>query len=243
MENIKKYINDILDSNAKYNNFLTDKPYSLEFKKLATNWSKLPLYQNKTSISDFFNLLNTKQVILVVSGTGSGKTVLIPKFYLKYLIYMNVNKKIAITNPKIVTTKYNAKYSAQTLDVELGEEVGYKYKGKSMTSDKSKLLYVTDGLILSLISGTDKLLSDYAGVIIDEAHERHIQIDLLIKLLKDIICTNIIDGQNKTILKGDKIEVIKTIINDNKIIIKHKNETYLLIKDNFIYFNYWFEKI
>lgn len=182
-------INDILDSKGKNKNFLNNNLYSDEYIKFANKWSKLPLYQNKNSIKDFFDLLNTKQVILVISGTGSGKTVLIPKFFLKYLYYNDItDKKIAITNPKIVTTQSNAIYNAKTLDVELGKEVGYKYKGssKSCFGDKTKLLYATDGLILSLCY-TDNLLTEYAGVIVDEAHERNIQIDVLLKQLKNIV--------------------------------------------------------
>jgi len=189
MDIIKKNINDILDINGKENNFLTGLPYSDEYKTLAKSWCKLPLYDDKNKVKDFFNLLDTKQVILLISGTGSGKTVLVPKYFLKYITLLNINKKIAMTNPKILTTYYNAEYGAKTLDVKLGEQVGYKYKGakKNSTSPDTKLLYVTDGLILSIMYGDDKLLSDYAGIIIDEAHERSIQIDLLLKLLKDII--------------------------------------------------------
>lgn len=189
MDIIKNNINDILDINGKETNFLTGLPYSDEYKNLAKSWCKLPLYDDKNKVQDFFNLLDTKQVILLISGTGSGKTVLVPKYFLKYITLLNINKKIAMTNPKQLTTYYNAEYGARALDVKLGEQVGYKYKGakKNSTSPDTKLLYVTDGLILSIIYGDDKLLSDYAGIIIDEAHERSIQIDLLLKLLKDII--------------------------------------------------------
>jgi len=180
-------MNDILDSQGKNLNFLTNQPYSEEYKKLAKKWSQLPMYNQ--NVSEFFNLLENKQVILLSSGTGSGKTVIVPKFFLKYIINNNIPGKIAITNPKILTTHENADYGARTLDVKLGEEVGYKYKGapSNSMSDKTKLLYVTDGLLYAIIANRDKLLSEFAGVIIDEAHERNIQIDLLLKLLKEIV--------------------------------------------------------
>ena len=189
---MKKY-EDILDSKKEDNNiklnFLTHEPYSDNFYKLADKWSKLPIYSNKKTTEEFFNLVNTKQVILLTSGTGSGKTVLIPKFLLKYAINNNISGKIAITNPKILSTKANAVYAAQTLDVELGNEVGFKYKNSpaKFNSDKTKLLYLTDGTLRSIIINLDNNLSEYCGVIIDEAHERHIQIDLVLKLLKDIV--------------------------------------------------------
>ena len=63
------------------------------------------------------------------------------------------------------------------------------------------------------------------------------------KTLKDIECTNSITGTNKTIKSGSTIEVKKTIPSDNKIVIKFDNDLYNLTNSNFIYFNYWFEKL
>ena len=57
MNLIEKNINDILDSTGKNNNFLNDKPYSEEYKELALKWSKLPMYTDKKSIKQFFELL------------------------------------------------------------------------------------------------------------------------------------------------------------------------------------------
>lgn len=187
MINIK--LDDILDVKGKKDNFLTNKPFSSEYIKLAEKWSQLPMYKDKPSVKKFFDLLHNCQVILLVSGTGSGKTVLVPKFFLKYVNIMGLKGKIALTNPKILTTIYNAEYGAKTLDVKLGEEVGYRYKGApyNSTSSKTKLFYVTDGLILATILSGDYTLSEYQGIIIDEAHERHVNIDMLLKLIKDIL--------------------------------------------------------
>ena len=64
------------------------------------------------------------------------------------------------------------------------------------------------------------------------------------KILNDkITCINIKTGGIKTLIRGTEIEVLRTILNESKILIKFENETYSLTKDNFIYFNYWFEKI
>ena len=187
MEIINKNIKDILDSKGNSNNFLTDKPYSEQYKTLAEKWSNLPIYKDKQAVKQFFELLNNCNVILLQSATGSGKSLLVPKFVLKYIMTLGLKGKIAITNPKILTTVYNAEYGAKTLDVNLGEEVGYKYKGSNNISDKTRLIYCTDGLILASLLANDSLLKDYIGIIIDEAHERHIQIDILLKLLKDLI--------------------------------------------------------
>ena len=147
------------------------------------------MYKNTKSVKQFFNLLNDCQVILLVSGTGSGKTVLVPKFVLKYVILNNLSGKIAVTNPKILTTIYNAEYGAKALDVNLGEEVGYKYKGApdNASNNNTKLLYCTDGIILATLLGRDPLLKDYQSTTIDEAHERQVNIDLLLRLIKELL--------------------------------------------------------
>ena len=144
MDIINAQIKDVLDSKGLNNNFITNKPYSEQYKKLAEKWSQLPIYKNINIVKQFFDILHTKQVMLLVSGTGSGKTVIAPKFFLKYVITLGLKGKIAITNPKILTTTYNAEYGAKTLDVNLGEEIGYKYKGapSNSISGLSKLLYV-----------------------------------------------------------------------------------------------------
>ena len=182
-------IKDPLDYLGKNNNFLNNKKYSNDYINYAKKWYQFPLYTEKNKLSELLYLINDKQIILLTSGTGSGKTVLVPKYVLKYMISNNDNKMTCITNPKILTTLYNAEYGAKTLDVNLGDEVGYKFKGaieKSMT-EKTKLLYCTDGLLMSIILNKDPLLSEFNCVIIDEAHERNIQIDLLLYFLKQII--------------------------------------------------------
>lgn len=182
-------LNDPLDINAKYNNFINNNPLTDKYKELAKKWSTYPVYSDKSKLKEFFLLLDKNQVLLVISGTGSGKTVIIPKLVMKYMYSNNNNKITAITNPKIITTISNAQYGALTLDIKLGDEVGYKYKGSSSqyNTDKTKLLYCTDGTITATILNRDPLLMDYNCIIIDEAHERQVNIDLLLYFLKQII--------------------------------------------------------
>lgn len=216
MTKVKIDLKDPLDAKAKGLNFINNNKYSNEYKELAKKWSALPIYNNTKYVKQIFNLIDKKQVILLTSGTGSGKTVIMPKFLIKYFMSKGLTGKVATTNPKIITTQNNAVYAAKTLDVELGDFVGCKYKDSNpdMISDNSKLLYVTDGLILAIINGGDILLKDYNGIIIDEAHERQINIDLLLKYLKDIV-----------LVRDDfKIIIMSATINSNifKKYFKHK---------------------
>ena len=170
----------IYDINGTNINPLNGLPYSNEYKLLSKFWSSLPAYK---SIDLSINSIINNDVILVTSGTGSGKTVLFPKFVLHAQDYKG---KIIVTLPKRIITQYAAEYSAKTLDVQLGEQVGYQFKGENIKSVNTILLYATDGSIISMIKN-DPLLLDIDSVIIDEAHERSTQIDILLFLLKNAI--------------------------------------------------------
>lgn len=170
----------ILDVNGDNPNPLNNKPYSDKYKNLAKIWSKFPAYLEAKEI---MKQIKNNQVILVISGTGSGKTVLVPKFALHVF---NYDKKIAITLPKRIIAKSAAEFAADTLDVELGQQVGYQFKGESLKSSETKLLYATDGTIVSLLIN-DPSLKEFDVVIIDEAHERKVQIDFLLYLLKETL--------------------------------------------------------
>lgn len=172
----------ILDPKGKNKNPLTNEDYSDNYKKLGKIWSKYPAYKDPDKI---IQDIKDNQVTLVISGTGSGKTVLFPKYVLHSLKYTS---NIAITLPKKMIAKSAAEFSAETLDVKVGDSVGYQYRGsdRSAKSERTKLLYCTDGTMVSrLIS--DPLLSDFDAVIIDEAHERKVNIDFLLYLLRNVL--------------------------------------------------------
>jgi len=173
----------ILDPEGKYNNPLTDKPYSETYRNLSKVWSKFPAYQDAKK---FINSIKTHSVTLVISGTGSGKTVLFPKYVLHALNYIG---KIAITLPKRDSAESAGKFAADTLDVHVGEEVGYQFRGSGKSAynpSMTKLLYCTDGTLVARLL-TDPTLAEFDAVIVDEAHERKVNIDFLLYLLKNVL--------------------------------------------------------
>lgn len=172
----------ILDPSGENPNPLTGEPYSDKYKQLSKQWAKLPAYSKRTEI---INTIKDNKVILITSGTGSGKTVLIPKFCLHAF---NYDARIAITLPKRMITQSSAEYAAATLDVKIGSHVGYQFRGsdKKAKGVNNKLIYATDGTIKARLMN-DPLLKDFDAVIIDEAHERKVNIDLLLYMLKNVI--------------------------------------------------------
>ena len=172
----------ILDPSGLQLNPLNNKPYSENYKKLAEMWSILPAYEKSKEILES---IANNQILFLSSSTGSGKTLVIPKLMSHYISYKG---KVGISMPKRGTVLSAAQFASITLDVELGDQVGYLYKNspKEMSNPSNKLLYMTDGiLIMKFVS--DPLLSEFDVIIIDEAHERKVQIDLLLLFIKKLL--------------------------------------------------------
>jgi len=185
----------ILDPNGENINPLTGQQYSDEYIKLSKGvdnkkgWTEFPVYKDAKKI---IKLINDNQILLVVAATGAGKSVLIPKYALHSL---NYDGKVVMTIPKQTAVRKAAEYAAKTLDVELGQEVGFQFRGSKLSngkpskSNKTRLLISTDGSIVAQLIN-DPLLKSYDIVIIDEAHERGIQIDILLLLMKKALKLN-----------------------------------------------------
>ena len=178
----------ILDPEGKYPNPLTGKPYSklyshiaehgkisLNLKNPGVGWKHSVCYKTR---NDFFKLLRDNQAVIVVSGTGTGKTVMYPKLVSHYYDYKH---PIVVTIPTRKAIDSCAFYAAKCMDVELGYEVSYAHGDEQVqyAPERTKLLYATDGYISGLIQG-DPLLTNYSAILIDEAHTRGENIDILL---------------------------------------------------------------
>lgn len=198
----------IFDPDGKKNNPFNDKKYSDDYKVLSKMWSNLPAYKKG---KDIVKEIEENDIVLVKSETGSGKSVLVPKFAIHTLGYKGLT---VMTLPKKIITQATAEFAAKTLDVEIGEYVGYQYRGERMVSNKTSLLFSTDGSIISMIK-KDPLLIDIDILIIDEAHERKIQIDLLLYLVK-----NAVEIRKKQDLRPLKLIIMSATI-DEKLFEKY----------------------
>ena len=178
----------ILDPEGKYPNPLTGKPFSklyshiaehgkidLKLKNPGVGWKHSVCYKTR---NDFFKLLRDNQAIIVISGTGTGKTVMYPKLVSHFYDYKH---PIIVTIPTKKSIDSAAFYAAKCMDVELGYEVAYAHGDEQVQYDpeRTKLLYATDGYISALIQG-DPLLTNYSAILIDEAHTRGENIDILL---------------------------------------------------------------
>jgi ATP-dependent helicase HrpA len=141
----------------------------------------LPVYQEKERIID---ALKEHQVVVVESPTGSGKTTQLP-LILHEAGYSETGI-IGVTQPRRIATLSVSEYISKQLDCNVGEFVGYKMRFEDVTGPETRLKIMTDGILLQEIKA-DYYLSDYGAVIVDEAHERSLNIDFILGLLKRVL--------------------------------------------------------
>ncbi len=142
---------------------------------------ELPLSQKVTEIK---HALQQSQVLIVGGETGSGKTTQLPKICLD--LGRGQGGIIAHTQPRRLAARSVCQRIADELEVEVGKEVGYQVRFNNLTSEVTRIKLMTDGILLAEIQ-QDPLLKQYDTVIIDEAHERSLNIDFLLGYLKNLL--------------------------------------------------------
>ena len=120
--------------------------------------------------------------MVVVGETGSGKSTQMPQFLMESGV-IDKDQRIAITQPRRVAAVSVAQRVAQEMNCRLGETVGYAIRFEDVTGPKTKIKYMTDGLLL-MECLKDPTFNTYACVILDEAHERTLHTDILLGLLR-----------------------------------------------------------
>ncbi|MFJ7297743.1 ATP-dependent RNA helicase HrpA [Streptomyces collinus] len=143
---------------------------------------QLPVSQRKDAIAD---AIRDHQVVIVAGETGSGKTTQIPKICLE--LGRGVRGMIGHTQPRRIAARTVAERVAEELDTPLGEAVGWKVRfTDQVNQDATFVKLMTDGILLAEIQ-TDRELRAYDTIIIDEAHERSLNIDFLLGYLAQLL--------------------------------------------------------
>ena len=131
--------------------------------------------------SKLLEAIGSNQVLIIVGETGSGKSTQLTQ-YLCEAGYAE-NGIVAATQPRRVAAMSLAKRVSEEVGCQLGQDVGYKIRFEDVSSPSTKLLFLTDGMLLNdLLS--DPLLLKYSVILIDEAHERSVNTDVVLGLLK-----------------------------------------------------------
>jgi ATP-dependent helicase HrpA len=142
---------------------------------------ELPIVSHKDAI---VGLLQREQVVVVAGETGSGKTTQLPKMCLEAGIIRH--GRLACTQPRRVAALSISRRIAEELGVEWGHEVGAKIRFTDRTRPETVIKVMTDGMLLTEIR-SDRMLRGYDAIIIDEAHERSLNIDFLLGYLKQLL--------------------------------------------------------
>ncbi len=142
---------------------------------------ELPVVARKDDIAA---AIRDHQVVIVAGETGSGKTTQLPKICLE--VGRGQAGLIGHTQPRRIAARSVAERIAEELEVELGGAIGYQVRFTDQSSDNTLVKVMTDGILLNEMQ-RDRLLRKYDTIIIDEAHERSLNIDFILGYLKQLL--------------------------------------------------------
>ncbi|GAB9463862.1 ATP-dependent helicase HrpA [Globisporangium polare] len=150
-------------------------------KTIREQRESLPVYKLKRQL---MKAIAENQVLVVIGETGSGKTTQMTQ----YMAEMGLTSTglIGCTQPRRVAASSVAKRVAEEFGCELGQEVGYSMRFEDCTSPETVIKYMTEGMLLREYLA-DNTLAKYSALMLDEAHERTINTDVLFGLLKDLV--------------------------------------------------------
>eukprot|EP00308_Calcidiscus_leptoporus_P011909 CAMPEP_0119370234 /NCGR_PEP_ID=MMETSP1334-20130426/16621_1 /TAXON_ID=127549 /ORGANISM="Calcidiscus leptoporus, Strain RCC1130" /LENGTH=717 /DNA_ID=CAMNT_0007387257 /DNA_START=54 /DNA_END=2207 /DNA_ORIENTATION=+ len=157
-------------------------PLSPRYFDLLSTRQRLPVWSYRDQLGQ---MLASHRVVVLVGETGSGKTTQVPAFLLEGLPGRS-SRIVGCTQPRRVAATSVSKRVSEELDVELGCEVGYTIRFEDLSSARTVLKYMTDGMLLREAM-LDPLLSRYAAIVLDEAHERTLATDILFGLIKELL--------------------------------------------------------
>ena len=147
----------------------------------ATIDASLPIAAHADELVE---LIREHQVVVVAGETGSGKTTQLPKLCL--LAGRGAAGMVGCTQPRRIAARSVARRVAEELQVAVGGAVGYQVRFNDAVSDATAIKFMTDGILLAEIQN-DRWLSKYDTIIVDEAHERSLNIDFLLGYLRQLL--------------------------------------------------------
>eukprot|EP00834_Sanchytrium_tribonematis_P001580 NODE_40_length_35084_cov_0.543519.p4 type:complete len:903 gc:universal NODE_40_length_35084_cov_0.543519:20800-18092(-) len=147
-------------------------------KSIQQQRKYLPIFAVRREL---MQLIRENQILVIVGETGSGKTTQLAQYL--YEVGFARHGMIGVTQPRRVAALSVAKRVSDEMGVALGEEVGYSIRFEDQTSSKTKIKFMTDGILLrECLKDSD--VDQYSVIILDEAHERNLNTDVLMGVLK-----------------------------------------------------------
>ena len=144
--------------------------------------SRLPIYPHKWKIID---AVKSHHVTILTADTGSGKSTQLPQYLLDHVLPCT-KSRIAVLQPRRVNAVALAARVSSERNGEVGGEAGYRLgRGEARISDETRIEFMTHGLFVQIAQDAATLIKNYSAIILDEAHERSVDIDLSLGLLRN----------------------------------------------------------
>ncbi|XP_072029145.1 ATP-dependent RNA helicase DHX15-like [Amphiura filiformis] len=147
----------------------------------------LPIYGRRTEILNAVTNPSTRACV-IQAETGSGKSTQVPQYLMEFLQSQtssnNIEKGIVCTQPRPMAAITLAQRIAEEYDCEVGHEVGFVAGNKKKVSNKTLATFMTDRTLINFCLTDPKYIGNYSYVVIDEAHERSVDTDILLAMLK-----------------------------------------------------------
>lgn len=147
------------------------------------DYPDLPVAQRRDEIME---AMRGHQVVIVVGETGSGKTTQLPKMAYELACEEGKKGRIGCTQPRRLAAATVARRVAEEMGTQLGERVGYQVRFVEKVKETTNIKFMTDGILLAETQ-RDRNLKQYDTLIIDEAHERSLNIDFMLGFLKNLL--------------------------------------------------------
>ena len=173
---------DAMNSNPK-NSKKGKAPVKGQLDLPVIKYPDLPVAKRRDEIMD---AMREHQVVIVVGETGSGKTTQLPKMAYELACEEGLSGRVGCTQPRRLAAATVAKRVASEMDTTLGGRVGYQVRFVEQVEDETAIKFMTDGILLAETQ-RDRDLRQYDTLIIDEAHERSLNIDFVLGYLKDLL--------------------------------------------------------
>ncbi|KAK4612256.1 putative ATP-dependent RNA helicase prh1 [Fulvia fulva] len=163
----------------------THNPYAAKKARLLEKRKELPIWNRQ---EDIVNSLKENRILVLSGETGSGKSTQFPQFLLSapYLPRSGPGSAIAVTQPRRVAAITLAKRVADEHGSRVGGEVGYSVRFDDCTGKETRIKFLTEGMLLQEIL-RDETLGRYGVVVVDEVHERSVDVDLILGFLKGLV--------------------------------------------------------
>lgn len=186
----KSYVRPKRDASKLLQEYNTRITSDAKLQEMVESRKSLPAWKKKQEIVD---LIQAHQVTLVTGETGSGKSTQVAQFILDSLVAAGAGDAVDIvcSQPRRISAMGLAQRVADERASAIGDQVGYVIRGESKTSNNTMLRFVTTGILLRMIqTGNSSALAGFSHVIVDEVHERSLDSDFLLILLKRILSLN-----------------------------------------------------